>query len=132
MPLTDGEESGNSELEPNLEQARRTANVAHGVVIKFKEMGLPTDLDGELASLCTDLGDLWSAERRLSADLEGLVRSPHDWEAAGDSLLDLKASLDHIAWHLKSVRRPLNRIVRFAYKEAMAGQDSDDSRSRSP
>ncbi|MCH8206056.1 MAG: hypothetical protein IH956_03530 [Chloroflexi bacterium] len=126
MSHEDGDGRGN--LEPDLEQARHTANVAHNVVVKFKEMGLPPDLDPELAALCTDLGDLWGAERRLSADLEGLVKSPHDWEAAGDSLLDLKASLDHIAWHLKSVRRPLNRIVRFAYREALAGQDSDDSR----
>ena len=118
-------------MEPDLEQARRTAGVAHGIVVKFKEMGLPAELDADLAGLCTDLGDLWSAERRLSQELEGLVKSPHDWEAAGDSLLDLRASLDHIAWHLKSVRRPLNKIVRFAYREALAGHDSDDGRSPS-
>ena len=129
--MSHGNGDARGTLEPDLDQARHTANVAHNVVIKFKEMGLPADMDPELAALCTDLGDLWGAEKRLSADLEGLVRSPHDWEAAGDSLLDLKASLDHIAWHLKSVRRPLNRIARFAYREALAGQDSDDSRSPS-
>ena len=129
--MSHGDGDGRGNLEPDLEQARHMANVAHNVVIKFKEMGLPPDLDSELASLCTDLGDLWGAEKRLSADLDGLVRSPHDWEAAGDSLLDLKASLDHIAWHLKSVRRPLNRLVRFAYREALEGQNSNDSRSPS-
>ena len=118
--LSREDEDDNRDMEPDLEQARRTAGVAHGVVVKFKEMGLPADLDADLATLCTDLGDLWSAERRLSQDLECLMKPPHDWETAGDSLLDLKASLDHIAWHLKSVRRPLNKIVRFAYKEAMA------------
>ena len=129
--MSHGDGDGRGNLEPDLEQARHMANVAHNVVIKFKEMGLPPDLDPELAALCTDLGDIWGAEKRLSADLDGLVRSPHDWEAAGDSLLDLKASLDHIEWHLKSVRRPLNRLVRFAYREALEGQDSNDGRSPS-
>jgi len=123
------DDSGSGDtIEPDLAQARRTALMAHNVVIKLKEMGLPEGFDQELAALSTDLGDLWGAEKRLSADLEGLVRSPHDWEAAGDSLLDLKASLDHIAWHLKSVRRPLNKIARFAYREALVGRDSDDNR----
>ena len=102
--------------EPDLEQAREMALMAHSVVIKLKEMGLPNSMDSDLASLSTDLGDIWSAQKSLADGLEDLLKSPHDWDAVGDSLVDIRASIDHIAWHLKSVRRPLNKITRFAYR----------------
>lgn len=106
------------ELEPALEQARQTAHKAHGVVIKLKEMGLPQEFDKELASLSTDLGDLWSAQKTLAERLDAFMKSPEDWNAVGDCLVDLRASLDHVAWHLKSVRRPLTRITQYAYRKA--------------
>ena len=106
-------------LEPSLEQARRTADVAHSVLVKLKEIGLPENLDQELANLSTDLGDLWSAERTLVDCLDGLLKSSDDWETVGESLVDVRASVDHIAWHVTSVRRPLNRITQFAYRKAL-------------
>ena len=96
--------------------------MAHGVVIKLKEMGLPEALDEDLARLSTDLGDLWGAQKALVGRLEDFLRSPHDWETAGDYLVDLRAAIDHIGWHLKSVRRPMNRITRYAYREALADE----------
>lgn len=101
--------------------------MAHDIVIKMKEMGLPQRLDGELATLSTDLGDLWGAQRALSARLEGLLERPHEWERVGDSLVDLRAGIDHMAWHLKSVRRPLNRITRYAFRAAQERQDLGDT-----
>ena len=98
--------------------------MAHGIVIKMKEMGLPSRLDAELASLSTDLGDLWSAQKELADRLDGLLDSPHDWENVGDSLVDLRASIDHMAWHMKSVRRPLNRVAQFAYRKVLDGEAS--------
>ena len=108
--------------EPDMEQAREMALMAHSVVIKLKTMGLPDSLDSDLASLSTDLGDIWSAQKSLTDGLEGLLKSSHDWEAVGDHLVDIRASIDHIAWHLKSVRRPLNRITRFAYRPSVRGE----------
>ncbi len=97
--------------------------MAHGVVIKFKEMGLPEELDPELASLSTDLGDLWGAQHSLTAQLESFLKPPaepsKDWRSAGDHLADLKSSIEHMAWHVSSVRRPLNRIANFAYRKAL-------------
>ena len=113
-------------MEPNLERARQTAMTAHGVVIKLKEMGLPDDLDGDLASLSTDLGDLWGAQKTLSERLETLLRSDGSWDLMGDYLVDLRDSIDHIGWHLKSVRRPLNRVTRFAYRQALKPRLSQD------
>ena len=41
-------------LESNLANARHTASMAHSVVIKLKEMGLPEHLDDDLGTLSTD------------------------------------------------------------------------------
>ena len=106
------------EVEPDSQHARRTAMAAHSVVAKLQEMGLPNSLDDELATLSTDLGDLWSAQKELTDQLERLVRSEADWTTVGDHLVDLRATVDHIAWHLGSVRRPMTKITRYAYRAA--------------
>ena len=105
-------------LEPDMELARRKAHMAHLVVVKLKEMGLPDSLDSELASLSTDLGDLWSTQKEFAGRLEGQLKSHGDWEEVADYLVDLRAEIDHIEWHLKSVRRPLNRLTHYAYRKA--------------
>jgi hypothetical protein len=105
-------------VEPDLSQARRTALKAHSVVIKLKEMGLPEDLDDELATLSTDLGDLWGAQKALDQTLEGMLNSPGDWEAIADHLVDLRTTIDHIKWHAKSAHTPLGKIVEYAYLSA--------------
>ena len=115
--MNGSKDDNKEELKPDMGQARQTALVAHDVVIKLKEMGLPQDLDKELASLSTDLGDLWSAQKEMLDRLESFLKSPRDWEVVGDHLVDLRANIDHIAWHLNSVRRPLTRITQFAYRE---------------
>ena len=91
--------------------------MAHGVVVKLKELGLPEALNDELAHLSTDLGDLWGAQKELAQRLEGMLESAGDWHEIGDCLVDLKASIEHISWHVKSVKRPLNKIARFAYQQ---------------
>ncbi len=106
------------DLEPDIVRARMTALRAHSVVIKLKEMGLPDHLDDDLARLSTDLGDLWNAQKQLAARLKSLLQSGDDWEAAADNLVDLKAVLDHMGWHLSSAQRPITRIARFAYSQA--------------
>jgi hypothetical protein len=121
---SDAEGHNGNVLGPQLDRARQTANVAHGVVIRFKEMGLPESLDAELASLCTDLGDLWSAGEALSESLQAMVEAPADWEALGDSLVDIRTGIDHMSWHLKSVKRPLTRITHHAYRQASTSNES--------
>ena len=111
-------ETAEDSMEPDRAQARRTALMAHGVITRLKEMGLPDELDDDLAVLSTDLGDIWSAEKALSDGLERLAGSSNDWEAVGDQLIDLRAAIDHLAWHVKSVRKPMTKIARFAYKRA--------------
>ena len=106
------------EMEADLNQARRTAVMAHNVVIRLRELGLPETLDAELASVSTDLGDLWGAQKEFTDHLHNMLKKSHDWDAVGDSLVDMRASIDHIAWHLASVREPLTKIAEYAYAQS--------------
>ncbi len=120
MDNSDNSDNGESldrhlERSPGLDQARRASLMAHQVVIKLKEMGLPDDMDGQLSQLCTDLGDLWSAQNTLAKQVEAFLKSPDDWDAVGDSLVDLRATIDHMEWHMKGVRSPMGQITRWAY-----------------
>ncbi len=114
--------------EPDVELGRRMAVAAHRVVIILQETGLPEHLNKDLAAVSTDLGGLWAAHRELDAQLETLFDSKGDWEAIADCLVDLGSSIEHMSWHLKSVRRPLGRLSRYAYgaaeDEPDAGEDA--------
>ena len=114
-------------LEPDMAQARQTAVMAHNVVIKLKEMGLPDKFDENLAKLSTDLGDLWNAQRQLTSRMENFLNSGRDWETTAETLVDLKATLDHIRWHLRSVKHPMKRITEFAYGQVGEDKSPDNS-----
>ena len=105
-------------LQPDLDHARETSLMAHSVVIKLKVMGLPADYDEELARVSTDLGDIWGSHKALYEGLEDLLKKSDGWEDVGDSLVDLRASLDHFAWHLQNVREPLTKLAEYAYRAA--------------
>lgn len=106
------------ERDPGLDQARRASVMAHSVVIKLKEMGLPDELDEQLSQMCTDLGDLWSAQNSLVDQFRAFLKADDDWDAVGDTLVDLSSTIDHIAWHMKGIREPLDEITRYAYEQA--------------
>ena len=99
----------------NFAQARQNAEMAHRILIKFKEMDLPESLDEELSKLCTDLGDMGSAQLLFTEKLDELLKSETDWNMIGDYLTDLKAHIDHMSWHAKSVENPIIKIAEFAY-----------------
>ena len=103
-------------VQPNLKRARRAALVAHEVVIKLKESGIPIELDTQLGALSADLGDLYGAQEELVERLERLTHSPKDWDAIGDCLVDLKMTINHISVHAKSVQQPITEITNFAYQ----------------
>ena len=110
-------------LEPDMDHARETSLMAHSVVIKLKEMGLPAEYDEALARVSTDLGDIWGTHKALCEGLEDLLKASGSWEDVGDSLVDLRASLDHFSWHLGNVRGPLTKLTRYAYR---AAQDEEE------
>ena len=115
-----------SALEPDMDHARETSLRAHSVVIKLKEMGLPAEYDEALARVSTDLGDIWGAHKALCEGLEDLLKTSRNWEEIGDSLVDLRASLDHFSWHLGNVRGPPTKLTRYAYRVA---QDEEEGTS---
>ena len=112
------DQSTEGAVNPNKAQARQTALMAHAVLTKFKEMGLPDEYDNELAAVCTDLGDLWGAQKVLNAQLEGLLDGPAEWADVGDALVDLRSTISHLAWHTDSVVKPIEKLSRFAYDNA--------------
>ena len=103
-------------FQPDLKRARRAALVAHQVVIKLKESGIPIELDTHLGALSADLGDLYGAQEELVERLERLTHSPKEWDSIGDCLVDLKMTINHIAVHAKSIQRPITKITEFAYQ----------------
>lgn len=105
------------EFAPNLGGARITAHMAHAIVIKLKEMDLPDSLDGDLARLSTDLSDLWNAQKELNRRLENLLKVSGQWGVMGDLLVDIRSDIDHMSWHMKSIRKPLTKITRYAYRK---------------
>jgi len=104
-------------LDPETQHAQQMALMAHQVVIKLKEMGLPEDYDDELAAVCTDLGDLWGAGKALSDRLEKMLKSPANWEHVANSLVDLRAVVDHMAWHINSIKEPMEKLATYAYQK---------------
>ena len=106
------------EMEADLNQARRTSVMAHNVVIRLRELGLPDTLDAELASVSTDLGDLWGAQKEFTDLLHDMLKTSHDWDSIGDSLVDMRSSIDHIAWHLESIREPITKLAEYAYSQS--------------
>lgn len=121
LPLSSEDSiSGHLERTPELEEARLAGLMAHNFVIKLKEMGLPDEMDGPLSQMCTDLGHLWGAQGDLARQMEAFLKSPSEWGAAGDCLVDLNATIEHIAWHMKGVREPMERITEWAYDQTEA------------
>lgn len=106
-------------LESNLANARHTAGKAHSIVIKLKEMGLPEQFDDDLGTLSTDLGDLCSAQNELLNLVNNLTETSQDWDAIGDILVDIRSVVEHINWHSSSLRRPINKLTHYAYKNAI-------------
>jgi len=104
-------------LEPDLAQARQTALMAHAVVIRLKEMGLPEELDEALGTVSTDLGDIWAAQKVLSARLDYLVEHADDWESVADCLVDLRAAIDHISTHVATLQEPIEQLAQYAYEQ---------------
>ena len=105
-----------NESRSSIIRAREKAVKAHSVVIKFKELGLPEDMDSELAKFSTDLADLCSESEMISSELDKLINRSGDWAQVANTMVDIQARLDHLSWHVKSIRRPLNRLTTYSYR----------------
>ena len=116
--------SESMEREPDLRQARRAALMAHHMIVKLKEMGMPDEMDGPLSQFGTDLGDLWSAQSILAKQMESFLKSDDmGWSAAGDAIADMQATVEHMARHIQSVRAPMERVALWAYERGDSARE---------
>ncbi len=95
--------------------------------MKMKKMGLTDEMDGDLSQFCTDLADLWSAQQDLARQTEALLNAPNDWADVGDALADFAATVDHMAWHIKGIREPMDALTLHAYGRANGSQAESES-----
>ena len=104
-------------MNPNLGLARDRSAIAHQILVKFKEMGFSEENDEDLAKLCTDLADLWGAQKSYNEILLDLIENKsHDWELIAQRLTDIKSQVDHMSWHIASVKDPLEKIAIESYE----------------
>ena len=104
-------------MNPNLGLARDRSAIAHQILVKFKEMGFSEENDEDLAKLCTDLADLWGAQKSYNEVLLDLIENkPLDWKLMAQRLTDIKSQVDHMSWHIASVKDPLEKIAIESYE----------------
>ena len=104
-----------SRIEPNLAQARNKSVMAHEILVKFQEMGLPDDMNDEVAKLATSLGDIWNAHLGITNSIKTLINDSVDWDSMGDSLTDIYTHLDHAEWHEKGIKELIFKISQYSY-----------------
>ena len=105
-------------FEPNFLQARNTAILAHRIVVKLQEIGLPDELENTIGDIGTDLADLCSINNNISSLVEKLINDPPEWESMANTIIDLKSTVEHMNVHAHKFGKTANKIARFAYKEA--------------
>jgi hypothetical protein len=103
---------------PNLYQARRRSELAHRVLVKLKTLGLSDDQDDALATLCTDIGDLWSSQLVFLEILNRFLEKSDNWDSIGDDLVDMLSNVEHISWHIDSLKKPLETLAQYSYSES--------------
>ena len=115
--------------QPKLAEARRRSGMAHQILVRLKEKGLPEEMDQELSRLCTDLADIWGAHTALTDNLKTFLESDEDgWGCLGDVLVDIRSELDHMKWHINSVDEPIQRIAERAYALGARNNITEDSK----
>ena len=107
----------NDYIDPNLDQARQTALLAHKILVKFQEMQLPEKYWEELAKLSTDISDMVSAKESILSNLDTLINSSSDWETIGQILVDINSHIDHVMWHTENIQTPLKNLTNFAFAQ---------------
>ena len=89
-----------------------------------RELGR-TGRPSDLGPLGADLGDLYTGSERMRRLIDALLDTPPaERERAADAVVDLKIELQHLAWHIRSVTRRLERLADDLYGD----DELDDAR----
>ena len=105
-------------FEPNLDHARRRSGLAHRILVKLKTIGSEDRYDDELAKLCTDVADLWGAQLVFGEILNRFLEESDQWDSIGDDFVDMLSSVEHMSWHIDSIKKPLATIVEYSYSQS--------------
>lgn len=104
-------------MNPNLDQARQTALLAHKILVKFQVMQLPEKYWEDLAKLSTDISDMISAKESILSNLNSLLNATSDWETIGEILVDIHTHIEHIMWHTENIQTPIKALTNFAFDQ---------------
>jgi hypothetical protein len=111
-------QEGAGDIEEDLDKARAVGRWldALGPAVRRSDRG----------ALAADLGDLYAGAARYRQLLDALLALPGDRAGEVDDLLvELSAELRHLAWHIRSSTRRLERLA-----DGMEpGDEEDDGRS---
>ncbi|UCH50893.1 MAG: hypothetical protein JSV54_07765 [Chloroflexota bacterium] len=70
------------------------------------------------SGLGADISDIYIELEKYSELVKQLLNTDtKDLEAIGDVLIGIKTSLQHINWHIKESRRPLERLIDYCFKD---------------
>ncbi|MFL2756764.1 MAG: hypothetical protein ACJ0BE_05860 [Dehalococcoidia bacterium] len=102
-------------IQPNLLQARQKSVMAHKILVKFQEMGLPIDMNDEVANLAISLGDIWNSHLALTEEMQKLIDECEDWESIANSLTDMYTHIDHVEWHINGIKDLIFKVSKYSY-----------------
>ncbi len=86
-----------------------------------RRAGRPSDL----GPISADLSDLYAGSIKYQRLIDALLDTPPaERERAANAVVDLKVELQHLAWHIRSVTRRLERLANDLY-----GDDEPDDTS---
>jgi hypothetical protein len=105
-------------FEPNLEQARRNSGLAHRILVKLKTIDLEDQYDDQLAKLCTDIADLWGAQLVFGEILNRFLEESDQWDSTGDDFVDMLSNVQHMSWHIDSIKEPLQTFAEYSYSRS--------------
>jgi len=94
--------------------ATRNVKLSHDFYKKIESLGIKLRLSG----LGADISDVYLELERYKESVNRLLNADtKDLETIGGLLIEIKISLQHINWHIKESRRPLQRLIDYCYKE---------------
>ncbi|MFC1915420.1 hypothetical protein ACFLW4_01835 [Chloroflexota bacterium] len=108
------------ERNPNSDRSKRNVKLANDIDGKITSLGMKRNpgIGAHLSDIAITLEEFNELlEEFLAADVK-------DHEAIGDVLIGINVHvLEHIYYHIKHLKRPLERIIEFCYEDT--NDDSD-------
>lgn len=103
-------------LGPSILLELRELHDAQLVVIDRWLGGLDEVRAASRRHVAADLADLYAGSERMRRLVDALLDTPPgERERAADTVVDLKVELQHLAWHIRSVTRRLERLADDLY-----------------